>query len=488
MGGPTVKRVAAELRGVILCAGVALAVCASATASGAPAAAEQPVRLRITWGGGKPAARMGQIELVDPGTPPQAVEWRLLSADPLALATMHQAGGTIEIHEPDGLDTNGVEIAVVDWRRARLRVRLARRDTGEQPVVYDGPVANLLTMPSQQSLDTDGNRLSIGRAPGDELRVAFAPGESAIRRVGEALPLMVYPLVASQATTTAAYELKVRVRRSGATVDTHVEAVPLEDMPSPSGGSLREFRPVQLVLPLPADEGAFDVGLELVERGGLRWSRAAATRTVQVVAIADAPFDPPDVPWNIVYELDPGSPKLLERLRRLPPLRARRRAALAFPRPQDRSPDRRLRAVPRPSTLARLDACRRAGAPPRQCPPARRAPRAPGRPIHAARDVEARDAGAEDGGEGSDLQHGMFPPSRIMAPGRLQAPDGILGKHHAVYRQNGRGWSGGLREQMRDERGDLGGEPLGAGVHGMDLGLVALGPGGQLRQQRDEMA
>jgi hypothetical protein len=69
---------------------------------------------------------------------------------------------------------------------------------------------------------------------------------------------------------------------------------------------------------LPADEGAFDVGLELVERGGLRWSRAAATRTVQVVAIADAPFDPPDVPWNVVYELDPGSPKLLERLRRLP--------------------------------------------------------------------------------------------------------------------------------------------------------------------------
>ena len=318
MGGPTVKRVAAELRGVILCAGVALVLCASATASGARAAAEQPVRVRITWGGGKPAARMGQIELVDPGTPPQAVEWRLLSADPLALATMHQAGGTIEIHEPDGLDTNGVEIAVVDWRRARLRVRLARRDTGEQPVVYDGPVANLLTMPSQQPLDTDGNRLSIGRAPGDELRVAFAPGESAIRRVGEALPLMVYPLVASQATTTAAYELKVRVRRSGATVDTHVEAVPLEDMQAPSGGSLREFRPVQLVLPLPADEGAFDVGLELVERGGLRWSRAAATRTVQVVAIADAPFDPPDVPWSIVYELDPGSPKLLERLRRLP--------------------------------------------------------------------------------------------------------------------------------------------------------------------------
>ena len=319
MGGPTVKSVAVKLRRVILCASVAIGVCAAAAVGLAQAVSpEAPIRLRITWGGGTPAARTGQIELVDPGTPPQAVVWRLLSADAGALATMHEAGGVIEIHEPRGLEMNGVEITVADWRRARLRVRLARRDTGEQPVVYDGLVTSLLATPSQQPLDSDGNRLTIGRAPGDDLRVAFVSGESAIRRAGEAVPLTVHPLVASQAATATAYDLTVRVRRSGAAVDTHVETVAVEDAAAPSSAGMREFRPLRLVLPVPAEEGGFDVGLELIERGGLRWSRAVATRTIQLVAVADKPFDPPDVPWSPVYELDPGSPKLLERLRRLP--------------------------------------------------------------------------------------------------------------------------------------------------------------------------
>lgn len=322
MGGPTVKSVAEQLRRVILGTGFVIALCAGISVARAqPAPSREPtptpVRLRITWGGGKPAARVGQIELVDPGTPPQAVEWRLLSADPAALATMHAAGGTIEIHEPRGLDMNGVEIAVTDWRRARLRVRLARRDTGEQPVVFDGPVVGLLATAVQQPLDTDANRLSIGRAPGDELRVEFAPGESALRRSGQALALSVHPLVAGPAASAAAYELTARVRRSGAPADTHVETVAVQEA-GPAEAGVRECLPLRLVLPVPADEGAFDVVLELSERGGLRWSRAVATRTVQLLALSEAPFDPPDVPWSIVYELDPGSPKLLERLRRMP--------------------------------------------------------------------------------------------------------------------------------------------------------------------------
>ncbi|MEI6240184.1 MAG: hypothetical protein WCR51_07330 [Planctomycetia bacterium] len=319
MGGPTVKCVAEQLRRGILCAGLTIVLGTCVPAGGAQPAVEQtPVRLRVTWGGGKPAARVGRIELVDPGAPPQVVGWRLLSAEPVALATMHATKGTIEIHEPRGLDRNGIEIDVVDWRRARLRVRLARRDTVAQPVVFDGPVVDLLSAPSHQPLDTEGNRLSIGRAPGDDLRVAFAPGESAIRRTGDALSLVVHPLVASQATTAAAYELKVRVRRSGADADAHTETVPVEEAATPAVAGVRDFLPLRLVLPVPADEGAFDVGFELVERGGLRWSRAVATRTVQLVAVTETAFDPPDAPWSIVYELDPGSPKLLERLRRLP--------------------------------------------------------------------------------------------------------------------------------------------------------------------------
>ena len=315
MGGSTPNRVADVVRRALPCAAWAALVITATAAAAEPGAL--PVRLRITWGGGRPAARAGRIELVDPGTAPEATVWRLLSADRLALATMHDAGGTIEIHEPRGLDMNGVEIAVADWRRARLRVQLARREAGEAPVVFDGPVAGLLSATVQQPLDAEGNRLSIARAPGDELRIAFAAEDSAVRRKGETAMLFVHPLVSGQVATAGAYELRARVRRSGATAGTHEQVVAVEELAADSG--MREFRPLRLALPLPNEEGAADIELELLERGGsLRWSRAVAARTIQVLALAAEPRAPAAAEWRVVHELDPGSPKLLERLRRLP--------------------------------------------------------------------------------------------------------------------------------------------------------------------------
>jgi len=316
MGGPLPSHVADVARRAVPCA-----VWATLVIGVAAAAAElspPPVKLRISWGGGKPAARAGRIELVDPGTAPDATQWRFLSADPLALATMHDAGGSIAVHEPRGLEMNGVEVAVVDWRRARLRVQLTRSETGEAPVVFDGLVADVCASAVQKPLDADGNRLSIERAPGDELRVVFVPGESAIHRPGDTATLVVHPLVSGQLATANAFDLRVRVRRSGATADSHAQTVPVEEQ-SAASTDIREFRPLSVQVPLPKEEGGADVDLELIERGSsLRWSRAAASRTVQLVSIADAPTEPPAAEWRVTYELDPGSPKLLERLRRLP--------------------------------------------------------------------------------------------------------------------------------------------------------------------------
>jgi hypothetical protein len=86
-----------------------------------------------------------------------------------------------------------------------------------------------------------------------------------------------------------------------------------------SGRVPTEFAGVDFELSLPEAEGVYEITLEAVERGGLRWTRPLATRTLQVVALADAAdARPPAGDWGIVYELDPGSPKLHERLRRLP--------------------------------------------------------------------------------------------------------------------------------------------------------------------------
>jgi hypothetical protein len=54
----------------------------------------------------------------------------------------------------------------------------------------------------------------------------------------------------------------------------------------------------------------------------MRWSRPLVSRTVEFAAVTDAAGAPPakaaDDSWKTVYEVDPGSPRLHERLRRLP--------------------------------------------------------------------------------------------------------------------------------------------------------------------------
>jgi hypothetical protein len=290
---------------------------------------EPPVAIRVTWGGGKSVAWSGSIRLIgfpdsprSPASPAAPPEWRILSADPLATATMHADSGVIVIHEERGLDLNGVEVHVADWRRARLSVELAPADSRDKPVRLDVAVADLVVAPVQHPLDADGNRLTIKRAPGDELRVVLDGAASAIHRPGDTVRLTVHPLLARMATATSP-ELRLRLRRSAGGAELHAQSAILEaaaeEAARAAGPAPQPFAPVPLAVPLPQQEGAYDIEMELVERGGLRWSRSVAARTVQVVAVADAPpKEPAGDDWRVVYELDPGSPKLLERLRRLP--------------------------------------------------------------------------------------------------------------------------------------------------------------------------
>ena len=321
-------------------------------------AAEPPVAIRIVWGGGKPIARRGAIRLLDetagagPANGASAVEpeWRMLSTDPLATATLHAAGDAIHVHEPRGLDLNGVEIRVADWSRARLRVELGPAEGGEQPVVIETAVADLLDTPLQQPLDTAGNRLSLKRAPGDELRVSLPGDHPGVYRAGETVRLAVHPLMPRRLAAVTAPELRLRLIARDGGSDLHSQSVVLKERPSAAEAGPQAYEPVVLAVPLPAEEGGYDISLEIVERGGIRWSRATAARTIQLVAVADlAPVPRNSADWKVLYELDPGSPKLLERLRRLPGMGMTTIAAAGVPLPKLPRPSFSLPKMPIPT-------------------------------------------------------------------------------------------------------------------------------------------
>jgi hypothetical protein len=336
----------------LVVAAVLAILSAAGAAAGGPSA--RPVSIRIHYGGGTPQAWTGRIAVVpDAGglnrpetdgasgrgaIPLTPFSWRTLCTEPDAATLTRDEAGGIAIAQPRPIGNDGVELTVRDWKRSRLVVQLSPATAAATAVELDLPLAEILAGPVQRPLDNDGNRLTVAAAPGDELRVTLAAAggglaaATAVRRPGDVVRFHVDPLLAI-APGEAAFELRLRLTRAREekVIDSQLATlVPLDEPPaasSPSGFASGRvptcFRGVDFELSLPQADGVYEVTLEAVERGGLRWTRPLATRTLQVVAIDPAAADPDATraeaaAWDVVYELDPGSPKLHERLRRLP--------------------------------------------------------------------------------------------------------------------------------------------------------------------------
>ena len=304
-----------------------------------PPAAEQgaerrPVSLRVQWGGGTPQAWAGSIEVVAEGQPAReagdrrSFTWRTLSLEPDAAALVHDTGTGIALHQPRPLANDGVEICVPEWEDARLVIRLATADGSQPPTAVDVSLAELLVEPAQHAIDTLGNRLTIKPAPGDALRVTASPAGGTgftdralglVRRPGDLVRLRVEPLIATRLQGGHAVDLRMRLRGGRQGGEIAAQSTVMTPVSQADSRGLIAFEPIVFDVTLPTGEGAYDVELEAVEQGGMRWSRPLVSRTIELVAVADAADEPPPADdWKTVYELDPGSPRLHERLRRLP--------------------------------------------------------------------------------------------------------------------------------------------------------------------------
>ena len=319
------------------------------------AAPERPVTIRVNWGGGKARAWSGSIRLVPAEgdtTPAENLQWQTLCGDADAAATAHAAGSTIFVHEPSRRGGDGVELVIPRWRGARIAVQLFADGDERTASTFEAAVADLVLDAKQQVLDRDGNRLTLKAAPGDGLRVEFV-AESSLFRPGEIVRIAVDPLLPKRSQGTGAVELRMRLRATAESEPLVVQSLLLAEAAAPAAEPrLQAYQRVQFDVPLPAREGAYDIDLEAVERGGLRWSRPLASRTVQVVAVADvaaAPAAENGDAWKVIHELDPGSPRLHERLRRLPSVGMSYVPMPAMPMPSMSLPSMSMPNVPMPN-------------------------------------------------------------------------------------------------------------------------------------------
>lgn len=327
-----------------------------ATQATPPGADEPPVAIRLEWGDGRPRAWGGTIRVVDGeagrGQPPPPLRWQILCADADAAASLHAEGDTIFVRDPRPRDRNGVECAISDWRSARLVVRLAPLEEPQAVTEVDVSVAEILADAVPRQLDGDGNRLTISRPVAEAMRLVLPhgswPATSHVYRAGAAVRMAVHPLLVSRAGATTPREVSLRVRDVMADADLQSDTKlihPDDTPPVPAGDGLtaQSFQPVDFEIVLPDRDAACTVTLEIVERGSLGWSRGVASRTVELLAVSDEPAAAPAGEWRVVYELDPASPRLHERMRRLSS------TIPALPMPSLPVPAMKLPALPFPS-------------------------------------------------------------------------------------------------------------------------------------------
>jgi hypothetical protein len=302
--------------------------------------APPPVRLRIEWGGGEERLWTGRIEvLTTPSVQSPSgdnfinsksvrhIDWCLLSEHSDEALGVHREGAALVIQNKQPRDGGGIDLRISDWQSKRLRIWLRPTDAapGETGVGIEGSVAAFLVDQSLHQLDGSGNRLTIGVVAGDLLRMRFSPPVSpnAKWQTEQMARVDVHPLLPTRAAGYGRVELRLALKNIRTGEELQIQSqplVPFDERPTGEGIMLEEWQPVVFECGVPSVPGVYQLQLEAIEQGSLRWSRTLATATKEFVVSSNSMLASGDgeESWQLVYELDPGSPRLHERLRRLP--------------------------------------------------------------------------------------------------------------------------------------------------------------------------
>ncbi len=269
------------------------------------------VQLRIAWGGG--AERLWQGEIAWSAGPVTLVRALGIEAD--EPGSMSVVDGMLQVRTPSARSYDGLDLRIPYEPGGKLRIRLRNNEgtTINEEIAID----ELLSKSWQRALDERGNRLFIRRLPSDQLRfhaerdtMIFAPKEPWTFEVTPHL----LPVTENNGT-------KIKARLLNKTTNTEILAQEFtieqwkREWSKPTDGALRQPS-IPFVVTLPEAEGVYELAIEAIEKGTLRWGKAVVTRTVQLIVVGDKnpkPVEP--AIWQKILELDPTSNSWSERFR-----------------------------------------------------------------------------------------------------------------------------------------------------------------------------
>jgi hypothetical protein len=269
------------------------------------------VQLRLAWGGGAERLWQGEISW----TAGAVTLVRALGIEADEPGSMSVSEGMLQIRTPSPRSYDGLDLRVPYDPTGKLRIRLRNNEgtTIDEEIALD----EVLNKSWQRALDERGNRLFIRRLPSDQLRfhterdsLVFSPKEAWTFEVSpHLLPL----------TEGNGAKIKVRLLNKATNTEHLAQEFTIEkwarEWSKPTNGAPRQPS-IPFTTTLPEAEGVYELAIEAIERGTLRWGKTIATRTVQLIVVGDKNPKPPEVAnWQKILELDPTNNSWSERFR-----------------------------------------------------------------------------------------------------------------------------------------------------------------------------
>jgi hypothetical protein len=242
--------------------------------------AQDPLRLRITWGGGEAGAWIGRAQ-VDRGT---ITNLTLLGLDADAAGSAWLEGGQLRIGDLTPHKSDSVEVTVEASPDAQLVVELASAPTAT-PVRAKVPLADLAKRPYQIRLDDRGNTLEIAIVPRPVVQLSIQRDSS------QQDSLIFSP--GQQLSFAATLELPGSLHGTTVDVQTTLHAARRTDLPPLWSDSQKLSVPVvghpkiDLTVPLQQPDGVYTVRVTVSRPSGYFRDKIFAG----VAAIADRTFD-----------------------------------------------------------------------------------------------------------------------------------------------------------------------------------------------------
>jgi hypothetical protein len=269
------------------------------------------VQLRIAWGGGPERLWQGEIAW----SAGEVTLVRALGIEADEPGSMNVSQGMLQVRTPSPRSYDGLDLRVPYDPAGKLRIRLRNNDgtTLDEEIAID----ELLHKSWQRALDERGNRLFIRRLPSDQLR--FQPERDTL--VFSPKEPWTFEVTPHLLPITEGNGGKIKARLLNKTTNTELLAQEFvidawkRDWSKPAEGAARQPS-IPFLITLPEAEGVYELALEAIERGPLRWGKTIATRTVQLIVVGDKNPKPVEAAnWQKILELDPTNNSWSERFR-----------------------------------------------------------------------------------------------------------------------------------------------------------------------------